>query len=71
MSSSSLKPQTEVMVLGESALANYAEYYDEWDNADTEECPDCYGSGMDRYERFECPTCYGEGEIPIVDTLLV
>lgn len=47
----------------DSNLLNYSEYYDEWDTAEEIECPDCYGTGLDRDEIYDCPTCYGEGYI--------
>jgi len=45
-----------------SALTNYSDIFEEFDE-DTEVCPVCRGSGMDRDEIYECPKCLGEGEI--------
>jgi hypothetical protein len=47
-------------------LTNYSEAYEEWDDGEWQECPDCYGSGLDRDELYDCRTCFGEGEIPVV-----
>jgi DnaJ-class molecular chaperone len=47
-------------------ITNYGEYYDQWDNAEEEECPDCYGTGLDKDEVYDCPTCWGEGYIPVL-----
>lgn len=44
-----------------SNLTNYSEYYENWDESEEEECPVCYGTGLDRDEMYECPACYGEG----------
>lgn len=46
-----------------SNMSNYPDYYDEWDSSEEVECPDCYGTGMDRDEIYDCETCYGEGYI--------
>lgn len=53
-----------------SVLSNYSDVYDAWDEEDGEECPDCYGTGMDRDEIYECATCWGEGFVkPLVTAL--
>ena len=44
-----------------SNLSNYDEFYEAWDYAQEVECPDCYGTGLDRDEIYECETCFGEG----------
>jgi DnaJ-class molecular chaperone len=48
-------------------ITNYSEYYEEWDNAEEEECPSCYGTGMDKDEIYDCETCFGEGFIPVIE----
>lgn len=48
----------------DSNLQNYADYYEEWDEADEDLCQACNGTGMDRWEEFECEVCWGEGYIP-------
>jgi hypothetical protein len=50
----------------DSALIRYSEYYDEYFEAEEEECPDCHGTGLDREEIFDCETCYGDGVITIL-----
>jgi hypothetical protein len=45
-----------------SALMNYSDVFDEFDEEATE-CPVCRGTCMDRDELYECPECGGEGEI--------
>jgi len=45
-----------------SNLLNYGDYYDNYEE-DAYKCPQCKGSGMDRYEEFECIHCFGEGYI--------
>jgi hypothetical protein len=50
----------------DSNLLNYGDYYDQWDEADEEECPSCFGTGLDRDEMYDCPACYGEGFMPAV-----
>lgn len=48
-----------------SVLSNYSEAYTAWNDAETTECPDCKGTGLDRDEIYDCETCYGEGEIVV------
>lgn len=52
-----------------SALSNYSEAYESWDEQEGEECPDCRGTGLDRDEIYDCLTCFGEGYLPGVDSL--
>jgi hypothetical protein len=59
MSSNSENMSTD----GSSVLLNYSDYYDEWFEAETEECHECYGTGMDKDEMYDCPACWGEGVI--------
>lgn len=47
----------------DSNLLNYADYYEEWDEGEGEECRTCRGTGMDKWEEFECEDCGGEGKI--------
>jgi hypothetical protein len=49
-----------------SALSNYDSYYEVWNNAETEDCPVCRGTGLDRDELYDCEYCYGEGELPVL-----
>lgn len=51
------------IALGNSVFSNYADTYEQWDEEETERCPDCHGTGLDRDEVYECETCYGEGVI--------
>jgi len=54
------------MRTGETNISVHAGFYDEWDADDEwEECPDCYGTGLDRDEIYDCETCGGEGEVRI------
>lgn len=46
-----------------SALSNYSEAFEAWDNEEREECPECRGTGLDRDEVYDCLTCYGEGYV--------
>lgn len=48
-----------------SNLSNYSEAYTAWNDAETVECPDCKGTGLDRDEIYDCYLCYGEGEIVV------
>lgn len=48
-----------------SALSNYSDTYTAWNDAETIECPDCKGTGLDRDEIYDCELCYGEGEIVV------
>lgn len=66
-------PERVVSILGPTAtevvygsnLSNYGDYYNEWDDDDNRDtCPDCRGTGMDKWEEYECATCGGEGDIP-------
>lgn len=62
----SLKYEEPVSHNQDSNLLNYSDYYEEWDDDDqVEECPDCYGTGLDKDEIYDCITCGGEGEIRI------
>lgn len=49
----------------DSTLTNYSEDFDEWLDAETEECRACYGTGLDKDEIYDCPVCAGEGEVTI------
>ncbi len=51
-------------VVPDSNLLNYAEYYEEWDDQDWEECRTCYGTGLDADEIYDCADCGGEGGYP-------
>jgi DnaJ-class molecular chaperone len=61
---------TEISIKGETALSNYSEVFDAWDEEEGVECPDCKGTGLDRDEIYDCLTCYGEGIIVPLDTAL-
>jgi DnaJ-class molecular chaperone len=58
---------TQVTIHGQvavgSALTNYSEAYEVWDEDEGIECPDCHGTGLDRDEVYDCLTCYGEGYV--------
>lgn len=62
----SMPVTTEVSVIGETALSNYFDAYEDWDSEEVEDCRACYGTGMDRDEIYECETCGGEGVIHLV-----
>jgi hypothetical protein len=53
--------------MSDSLMSNYGDYYEVWNDSDTEECADCFGTGMDRDELYECAACYGEGSIPVIN----
>lgn len=55
-----------VSVEGNSVLLNYSEYYDEWFEAETQECRACYGTGMDKDEIYDCDVCFGEGVVSVL-----
>jgi hypothetical protein len=61
---------THISIRGATALSNYSDAYEAWDEEEGEECPTCYGTGLDRDEVYDCPTCYGEGRIVSLDTAL-
>lgn len=53
-----------------SALSNYSEAYEAWDEEETVECPQCFGTGLDRDEVYDCENCFGEGVIVDVNSAL-
>jgi hypothetical protein len=55
-----------ISVDGISVLLDYSEYYDEWFEAETEECRACYGTGMDSDEVYDCDICFGEGVVSVL-----
>lgn len=61
---------TEISITGETALSNYSDTYDAWDNEEGEECPACFGTGLDRDELYDCELCFGEGIIVPIDAAL-
>lgn len=54
-----------------SVLSNYETTYSVWNEAETTECPDCRGTGLDRDEIYDCLLCFGEGEIVIDDPEII
>jgi hypothetical protein len=58
-----------ISVEGMSVLLDYSEYYDQWFDAETEECRICYGTGMDKDEIYDCDACFGEGVVSVLPIL--
>lgn len=53
------------MATVDTTLSNYGSTYDAWYDAETIECPECRGTGMDRDELYDCELCFGECVIVI------